>query len=127
MALGGLMLLPTLVGLAVVRGARLVRRLQERQRSALATGPSIERLAADVRRLRAALSTADEPVPQPGRGLRLRATRGAYVDALTAACEVLEVPPPQVSASGKVADSEIFRVEAGLRSCGLDVRGSGVH
>lgn len=127
LALGGLMLLPTLLGVAVLSGARLVRRLQDRRRRALATGPSIERLAADVRRLRSALRCADEPVPHPGRGLRLRATRAAYVDALAAACRALEVPPPQEGRNGAVTETEIYRVEAALRGCGLDVRGSEVH
>lgn len=121
------MLLPTLLGLGVVNGARLLRRLQERRREALAAGPSIERLAADLRRLRAALHLVEEPMPQPGRGLRLRATRGAYVDALTAACRALELPAPQVTRQGAVAEAEIYRAEAALRSCGLDVRGRAVH
>lgn len=116
------MLLPTLLGAAGVAGARLVRQLRERRRRAIATGPSIERLGADLRRLHASLRSADEPVPRPGRGLRLRATRAAYVDALTAACRALEVPPPCAGRAGEVSVTEIYRVEAGLRAQGLDVR-----
>lgn len=122
LAVGGLILLPTLLGLAGVAGARVVRLLQERRRRAIATGPSIERLAADLRRLHAQLTSADEPVPRPGRGLRIRATRGAYVDALAAACRALEVPPPLPAAGGDVSVAEIYRVEAALRGQGLDVR-----
>lgn len=127
LAIGGLMLLPTLVGFAVVNSARLVRGLQDRRRQAVAPGPSIERLATDLRRLRAALRSADEPVPRPGRGLRLRATRGAYVDALAAACRALDVAPPREGRNRAVTETEIYRVEAALRACGLDVRGSEVH
>lgn len=127
LAVGGLMLLPTLLGVAGIAGARVVRQLQEHRRRALVTGPSIERLATDLRRLHAQLSSADEPVPRPGRGLRIRATRGAYVDALTAACRTLEVAPPQASGTGEVPVTEIYRVEAALRSAGLDVRGSEVR
>lgn len=122
LAIGGLMLLPTLVGLAAVTGARVVRRLQERRRRSIATGPSIERLAADLRRLHGQLASADEPLPRPGRGLRIRATRGAYVDALTAACRALEVSPPRPAATGDVPLAEIYRVEAALRARGLDAR-----
>lgn len=121
------MLLPTVLGAAGVAGARLFRHLQERRRRAIAAGPSIERLGADLRRLHASLRSGDEPVPRPGRGLRLRATRAAYVDALTAACRALEVPPPRASRTGEVPMTEIYRVEAGLRAHGLDVRESEVR
>lgn len=127
LAIGGVLLLPTLVGLAVVTSTRVVRSLQERRRRRVATGPSIERLGADLRRLHAELAAAEQPVPRPGRGLRVRATRGAYLDALTAACRALEVPPPEASGTGEVPVTEIYRVEAALRSCGLDVRGSHVR
>lgn len=122
LAVGGLMLLPTLLGVAGVAGARVVRQLQERHRRALATGPSIERLASDLRRLHAELASVDEPVPRPGRGLRIRATRGAYLDALTVACHTLDVPPPRPVDTGEVPVTEIYRVEAALRRRGLDVR-----
>lgn len=121
------MLLPTLVGLAGIAGARVVRQLQERRRRTVATGPSIERLAADLRRLHVELAAAEEPVPRTGRGLRIRATRGAYVDALTAACRTLEVPPPAAAGTGDVPVTEIYRAEAALRARGLDVRQSGVR
>lgn len=126
LAIGGVLLLPTLAGLAVVTGARVVRSLQERRRRCVAPGPSIDRLGADLRRLYAELAAAEEPVPRPGRGLRIRAIRGAYVDALTAACRALEVPPPKASRTG-VPLTEIYRVEAALRTCGLDVRRSDVR
>jgi len=122
LAIGGLMLLPTLLGAVVVAGARAVRELQERRRRSVATGPSIERLASDLRRLRAELSSADEPVPRPGRGLRIRATRAAYVDALTAACRALDIAPPMATGTGGVPMAEIYRVESALRSNGLEVR-----
>lgn len=120
--LGGVMLLPTLLGAAVVGAAKAWRLLTDRRRTALATGPTIERLSADVRRLRSELAAAEEPTTRPGRSVRIRAIRGAYLDALTAACWALEVPPPQPAGAGQVPMTEIYRAEAALRSRGLDVR-----
>jgi hypothetical protein len=61
----------------------------------------------------------------PAKNLRLRALRAAYVDALTDACQRLEVSPPAGASRAhpeKVRQSEIYRVEAELRQRGLDVR-----
>ena len=54
------------------------------------------------------------------KNLRLKALRGAYVDALTTACERLEVAPP--AGGDRAPLPEIYRVEAALRQRGLDVR-----
>ena len=55
----------------------------------------------------------------------MRALRGAYIDALTTACERLEVSPPPGGDRAPLA--EIYRVEAALRERGLDVRETAVR
>jgi hypothetical protein len=117
----GVLLLPTLVGGAVIGAARLWRRWDGRQRGPVPTGPPIERIAADLRRLRGERGDLRQQVPAPGRGVRSRALTAAYVDVLADACRVLEVAPPRVGSSGLAASAEIERVEAELLVHGLDV------
>jgi hypothetical protein len=50
----------------------------------------------------------------------VQALRGAYADALTAACRRLEVSPP--SGGDRAPQAELYRVEAALRQRGLEVR-----
>ncbi|MFL6136644.1 MAG: hypothetical protein ACJ74O_02460 [Frankiaceae bacterium] len=121
----GVLLLPTAVGYAVVgsgRAWRLIGRLADARAEArpVPAAQPIERLAADARRLRAQLVELEGAEPAPGRGLRLRALRRAYLDALGAACVALEAPPPD---QGSAGSAEIYRVEADLRRRGLEVRG----
>src|SRR5690242_14358975 len=68
------LLLPTGCGTAWVLGRRLVRRLGER-RHAPVSGPPIERVAADLRRLRAQLEAVEDDPHLPGKALRCRAIR----------------------------------------------------
>ena len=118
----GALLLPTLVGGAIVGGARLWRRWgARRDRDPVPLGPPIERIAADLRRLNGERLVMRRQVPAPGRGVRARALTAAYVDVLTDACRVLEVAPPRAGASGIAAGAEIERVEAELLVRGLDV------
>jgi hypothetical protein len=84
----------------------------------------MERLEADLRRLRAELEDTETRAGLTAKHHRVKALRGAYLDALTAACERLEVVPP---AGDGVAQAEIYRVEAALRQRGLDVRETAVH
>src|SRR6202035_1711359 len=80
----------------------------------------IERLAARMRRLRGELGSLETPTDVPAKGVKLRALRGAYLDLLRIACDRLDVssPPP----GDLIPQAEIYRVEAGLRESGLDVR-----
>jgi hypothetical protein len=114
-------LLPTAIGygvVALVRGFKWAGMLRDRRRSAPEPEP-IERLAANLRRLRAQLEDMETRSDVPAKHLRLRALRGAYLDALGTACQRLEADPP----SGEQASqAEIYRVEAELRQRGLDVR-----
>jgi len=89
------------------------------KRRARSAPAPIERLAADLRRLRAELDDTETRAGLTAKHHRVRALRGAYLDALSAACQRLDVsPPPGPSAS----QAEIYRVEAALRQRGLDVR-----
>jgi hypothetical protein len=117
----GVLLLPTLIGGALVGTARLWRRWNGRDRGPVPLGPPIERIASDLRRLNGQRLVMRQQVPAPGRGVRARALTAAYVDVLTDACRVLEVAPPRADASGLAASAEIERVEAELLERGLDV------
>lgn len=111
------LLLPTAVAYTVV-GVRRLRLLMDARRPALPPQP-IERVSADLSRLRRLLDETENRSDVPAKNLRCRATRAAYLDALGAACRQLEVAPP----TGKpVPRAEIYRVEAELRLRGLDVR-----
>jgi hypothetical protein len=125
-------LLPTALGYAIIAGLRGVRwssrRWQERRRRlAGPAGPAepIERLGVSLRRLRAELNATETRPDVPFKSVRLKALRGAYVDALSAACEQLDVPPPP--GGDRVPLTEIYRVEAALRERGLDVREAAVR
>jgi hypothetical protein len=112
------LVLPTGSGVAWVLGRRVVARLGEHRRRPPAT-PPIERVGADLRRLHDLLEATEDAPDLPGKHLRCAATRAAYLDALDLACRRLGVPPP---AGRPVPRAEIYRVEAELRRCGLDVR-----
>jgi len=79
----------------------------------------VERLTADLRRLRAELDDTETRDGLTAKHHRVRALRAAYQDTLSAACERLEVAPPS---GGYAPLAEIYRVEAALRQRGLDVR-----
>ncbi len=114
--------LPTVAGCAALGGLRAYRWLAERHRAAHATTVPIERLGADLRRLNAQLAAVENHVAMPGKGVRVRALRAAYVDALSDACGRLQINPPGPGDSAHLALVEIYRVEAALRQRGLDVR-----
>jgi hypothetical protein len=126
-----ILLIPTLVGAALLGGVRLWGTIGRwlRNRRAMATGSPIplERLAADLRRLHGqVMRIEDAPDMKPGRGLRVRALRTAYGDSLLAACRALEVSDPPTDPA-RLTTSEIYRLEAALRARGLDVRPSALH
>ena len=115
--------LPTAVGFAIVGLLRAARWLGEAHRKARfqALPPEpLERLAADLRRLRAELEDTETRSGLTAKHHRVLALRGAYVDALSAACRRLDVSPPL--GGDRASQAEIYRVEAALRQRGLDVR-----
>lgn len=115
-------LLPTAAGYLLIAGSRLLRWAGERRwRPAPApAGNADERLTADLRRLRAELESTETRTDLPAKHIRVRAVRGAYLDALAAACERLDVSPPP--GGDRAPRAEIYRVEAALRQRGVDVR-----
>ena len=122
----GVILLPTAVGYGLIGLVRLLRwAAQRRNRSRAAAPEPIERLEGTLRRLRTELESLETRSDMPNKNVRVRALRGAYLDALATACQRLEVRPPlNAGASGglRVDQAEIYRVEAALRQRGLNVR-----
>jgi len=96
------------------------------QRSAAGLAePSIERVAADLRRLRLQLELRENRPGITGKGMKMGALRRAYVEVLCTACRQLDVQPPQQLGQLQTPLAEIYRVESELRARGLDVRFSG--
>jgi hypothetical protein len=128
MELIGVILLPTIVFYAALRGTRLAFWCAERWQSRPARQPAsepVERLQTDLSRLRAELEAMETRTDLTAKGRRLQALRAAYLDALGSACRRLDVSPPAGSDPrhpGHIRQSEIYRVESALRQRGLDVR-----
>jgi len=74
---------PTAAGYAVIAGLRSWQNYQDRRRATLATVEPIEKLGADLRRLHTRLEETENRPDNIGKGLKLRAVRTAYVDALS--------------------------------------------
>jgi hypothetical protein len=117
----------TAVGWAVQGGVRLYRAVGTRGSAGPLPGQPIERLGADVCRLRAELEAAENEMQFTRfKAARVTALRGAYLDVLSATCERLEVRPPAPAGNAPVPLTEIYRAEAALRERGLDVRGPAI-
>jgi hypothetical protein len=115
--------LPTIAVFALIRVWRLAGWLGEvrsRVRFKALPPEPIERLEADLRRLRAELEETETRTSLTAKHHRVQALRGAYADALASACLRLDVSPPQ--GGDRAAQAEIYRVEAALRQRGLEVR-----
>ena len=116
--------LPIAAVYSVIGGGRLLNWIAEQQTRPADPEP-IERLRANLVRLRAQLEEMETRTDLPAKRLRMRALRAAYVDALTDACRRLDVSPPSDAAGGRpeeIRQSDIYRMEAALRQRGLDVR-----
>ena len=115
--------LPIAAVYSLIGGGRLVKWIAEQQTRAPDPEP-IERVRANLVRLRAQLEAMETRSDLPAKNLRLRALRAAYVDALRGACQRLDVsPPPSAQAHPEnIPQSDIYRIEAALRERGLDVR-----
>jgi hypothetical protein len=107
---------------ALIGGARLLKWFADQQSGPPPVPEPIERLHADLVRLRAQLEAMETRSDLPAKNLRLRALRTAYVDALKDACQRLDVSGPDGARSEDIRQSDIYRMEAGLRARGLDVR-----
>ena len=115
--------LPTAVGFALIgawRAARWLSEIHYKARFKARPPEPIERLEADLRRLRSELEDTETRSGLTAKHHRVQALRGAYVDALSAACRRLDISPPP--GGDRAPQAEIYRVEAALRQRGLDVR-----
>jgi hypothetical protein len=110
-------------GYALIAGWRAANWVAEKRCKPPAPEP-VDRLAANLRRLRTELNDTETRDGLTAKHHRVQALRGAYIDTLTAACQRLDVPPPPGDAAPLV---EIYRVEAALRQRGLDVRETAAH
>lgn len=105
---------PTALCWAAIRLPRLVRRLRRPQ--VVATGPSIEQVSADLRRVHRLL-TGFEPGTSAIRRLGARA---AYDALLVQACAAVEVEHRLAELpEGMDRELERLRVEESLRDAGL--------
>jgi hypothetical protein len=115
--------LPTAVGFALIgawRAARWLAEARYRARFRALPPEPIERLQADLRRLRSELEDTETRSGLTAKHHRVQAVRGAYLDALSAACRRLDISPPR--GGDRASQAEIYRVEAALRHGGLEVR-----
>ena len=115
--------LPTAVGFALIgawRAARWLAEVRYRARFQALPPEPIERLEADLRRLRSELEDTETRSGLTAKHHRVQAVRGAYLDALSAACRRLDISPPR--GGDRASQAEIYRVEAALRHGGLEVR-----
>jgi hypothetical protein len=117
-----LVLMPA-AGYALIAGWRGANWLAEKRRKPPPPMP-VDRLTANLRRLRAELNDTETRDGLTAKQHRVHALRGAYIDTLTEACERFDVTPPPGDAAPL---AEIYRVEAALRQRGLDVRETAAH
>jgi hypothetical protein len=118
------LLLPTVAGYALVASVRVSRRMAESRRRPTPPEPA-DRLAANLRRLRAELEATEFSPAVQAKSYHVRVLRGAYLDALRDACARLGVSPPPGGDRARQAD--IYQAEAALRERGLDVRATAAH
>jgi predicted HD phosphohydrolase len=103
---------------ALIGGLRAVRWIDEKRRKAPPPMP-VDRLTANLRRLRAELERTETSTELTAKRHRVRSVRGAYLDTLTEACQRFGVTPPS---GDNATQADIYRTEAALAERGLDVR-----
>src|ERR1700748_1160219 len=111
--------MPTAVGFALIgawRGARWLAEARYRARFQALPPEPIERLEADLRRLRAELEDTESPSGLNAKHNRVQALRGAYLDTLATACRRLDIGPPR--GCDRAPQAELYRGGAGVRRGG---------
>lgn len=109
-----LALAPTALCWAVIRIPRLVRRL--RRPEVVASGPTIEQVSADLRRVHRLLATFAPGTP----AVRRHGARAAYDALLIQACAAVDVEHRLAELpEGIDREVERLRVEESLRGAGL--------
>lgn len=105
-------------GYALIGGVRAARWLAEMRRKAPPPVP-VDRLEANLRRLRAELDETETSAELTAKQFHVRSVRGAYLDTLAEACRRLDVTP---APGDGATQADIYRAEAALADRGLDVR-----
>jgi hypothetical protein len=118
--------LPIAAFYAVIGGGRLLNWISEHHISpprAHAPAPEpIQRVRANLVRLRAEVESTETRDDLLAKNMRLRAVRAAYVDSLYDACRRLDASPLPGARAGRIRQSDIYQLETALRARGLDVR-----
>lgn len=117
-----LVLMPV-AGYALIVGVRVARWFGEARRKAPPPAP-VDRLTANLRRLRAQLDETETSAELTAKRFHVRVARGAYLDALTEACGRFGVEPPP---GDTATQADIYRTEAALATRGIDVRDAPVQ
>ena len=112
-------LLPTAAGYFIVGAVHGGTWLSQARLRPVAPPPA-DRLVPQLRRLRAELETVEASPRAVAKSHHVRALRGAYLDAGGPAGPRPRGPPPPGGA--RAPPRAIYRTEADLRACGLDVR-----
>jgi hypothetical protein len=105
-------------GYALIGGLRAARWIAEKRRRPPPPVP-VDRLTANLRRLRAELDETETSAELTAKQSRVRSVRGAYLDTLAEACRRFGVSP----LDDRATQADIYRTEAALAAHGLDVRG----
>jgi hypothetical protein len=115
--------LPVAAVYAVIGGGRLLSWISEHQAQAPAPEP-IQRVRANLVRLRAELEATENRNDLVAKNMRLRAVRAAYADALREACWRMGIAPLPGARHRpeNLRQSDIYRLETALRERGIDVR-----
>lgn len=115
------LLLPSAICYAALHLVDVMRFIRRRlwPDPVVAFGRPVERIAADVRRLRAQVDAATASTAQPAKALRRRALLAAYDDVLVEACRALDVREDLRHTRGDLLFVERCRVELALRDAGL--------
>jgi DNA-binding transcriptional ArsR family regulator len=120
-----LLLMPTLAVVAalnVPRGIRVVRRLAAKRKVDTipqSSGPPIEQLAADLRRLLQEHERLRRSTGMAMRGRHLLALESAITDCATAAASALDLPVPDRPTHSGLAAPELRRLLRSLVDAGL--------
>ncbi|MFD1146914.1 hypothetical protein [Saccharothrix hoggarensis] len=114
----GVALAPSALCWVVLNVPRYLRRLDPRHRAPAASGPPIEQVAADLRRVHRLLAHVPPGTPQARRA----GARQAYDALLVQACAALDVEHRfDTLLEGVDREVERLRVEESLRSAGLRI------
>jgi len=118
--------LPIAAFYAAIGGGRLLTWFSEhrvsRHRAHAPAPEPLQRVRADLVRLRAEVESTETRDDLLAKNMRLRAVRAAYVDSLCDACRRLDIAALPGARPGNVRQSDIYRLETALRERGLDVR-----